>query len=72
MVVELTLQHVLVEGDVGVDDRLLAGVLLQTLQHLADLGERLVARRWQKRWPQIDFAYDRSGTKGTLIGRVIG
>ena len=35
-------------------------------------GERLVARRWQKRWPQIDFAYDRSGAKGTLIGRVIG
>src|SRR3546814_8137898 len=39
------------------------------LDDAARPGERLVARRWQKRWPQIDFAFDRSGTKGTLIGR---
>ena len=42
------------------------------LDDAARPGERLVARRWQKRWPQIDFAFDRSGTKGTLIGRVPG
>ena len=40
------------------------------LDDAARPGERLVARRWQKRWPQIDFAFDRSGTKGTLIGRM--
>ncbi|HKX88387.1 MAG TPA: class I SAM-dependent methyltransferase [Sphingopyxis sp.] len=42
------------------------------LDDAARPGERLVARRWQKRWPQIDFAFDRSGTKGTLIGHVPG
>lgn len=42
------------------------------LDDAARPGERLVARRWQKRWPQIAFTYDRSGAKGTLIGRVAG
>lgn len=38
------------------------------LDDAARPGERLVARRWKQRWPGIDFVYDRSGTKGTLIG----
>ncbi|HEY0445637.1 MAG TPA: class I SAM-dependent methyltransferase [Allosphingosinicella sp.] len=32
-------------------------------------GERVVARRWRKRWPQFDFELVKSGTKGTLVGR---
>ncbi|CAN5373654.1 hypothetical protein BH10PSE12_BH10PSE12_30430 [soil metagenome] len=42
------------------------GVVL--LDDAARPGERLVARRWRKRWPQIDFALATDGTKGTLIG----
>jgi hypothetical protein len=32
-------------------------------------GERIVARRWKKLWPEFDFALVKSGTKGTLLGR---
>ena len=32
-------------------------------------GERIVARRWRKQWPQFDFELVKSGTKGTLVGR---
>ena len=32
-------------------------------------GERLVARRWRRMHPDFSFALDKSGTKGTLIGR---
>lgn len=32
-------------------------------------GERLVARRWRRDWPDFDFRLAKSGTKGTLIGR---
>lgn len=32
-------------------------------------GERVVARRWRKLWPQFDFELVKSGTKGTLVGR---
>lgn len=31
-------------------------------------GERLVARRWQRRWPGFRFVLERSGSKGTLVG----
>ena len=31
-------------------------------------GERVVAERWRKRWPDLEFRLDRRGTKGTLIG----
>jgi len=31
-------------------------------------GERIVARRWRRRWPDFDFRLERSGAKGTLIG----
>ncbi|MGF1550436.1 MAG: class I SAM-dependent methyltransferase [Sphingomonadaceae bacterium] len=31
-------------------------------------GERFVARRWKKLWPDFDFRLRRDGTKGTLVG----
>ncbi|OAH46125.1 hypothetical protein AX777_10160 [Sphingobium yanoikuyae] len=43
------------------------GVVL--LDDAARPGERLVARRWRKRWPHIDFRLMHDGTKGTLVGR---
>ncbi len=39
------------------------------LDDAARPGERLVARRWRKRWPHIDFRLKHDGTKGTLVGR---
>ena len=39
------------------------------LDDAARPGERLVARRWRKLHPDFDFRLDKSGTKGTLIGR---
>ncbi len=38
------------------------------LDDAARPGERVVARRWRKRWPNFTFHLDRRGTKGTLIG----
>jgi hypothetical protein len=38
------------------------------LDDAARPGERLVARRWRKRWPNFTFRLDKSGSKGTLIG----
>lgn len=38
------------------------------LDDAARPGERVVARRWRKRWPGFRFELDTSGTKGTLIG----
>lgn len=43
------------------------GVVL--LDDAARPGERLVAKRWRKRWPHIDFRLMHDGTKGTLVGR---
>ncbi|MBA17808.1 MAG: hypothetical protein CMN73_15890 [Sphingomonas sp.] len=31
-------------------------------------GERVIARRWRKRWPNFEFRLVHAGTKGTLIG----
>jgi predicted O-methyltransferase YrrM len=31
-------------------------------------GERIVARRWRREWPDFDFRLIKSGTKGTLVG----
>jgi predicted O-methyltransferase YrrM len=31
-------------------------------------GERIVAQRWQRDWPDFEFRLDVSGAKGTLIG----
>lgn len=43
------------------------GVVL--LDDAARPGERIVARRWRRRWPHIDFRLMHDGTKGTLVGR---
>lgn len=32
-------------------------------------GERVVAARWRRRWPDFDFRLVNGGVKGTLIGR---
>jgi hypothetical protein len=31
-------------------------------------GERVIARRWARKWPQFDFRLETTGAKGTLIG----
>lgn len=38
------------------------------LDDAARPGERLVARRWRRRWPEFDFRLVHAGTKGTLVG----
>jgi predicted O-methyltransferase YrrM len=38
------------------------------LDDAARPGERLVARRWRRDWPEFDFRLWKGGTKGTLIG----
>ncbi len=39
------------------------------LDDAARPGERYVARRWKKAWPDFDFSYEGAGTKGLLVGR---
>jgi predicted O-methyltransferase YrrM len=39
------------------------------LDDAARPGERVVARRWRRAWPNFHFKLDFSGSKGTLIGR---
>lgn len=48
-------------------DRISPGGVVM-LDDAARPGERVVAARWRKRWPDFDFRLDTSGTKGTLIG----
>lgn len=43
------------------------GVIL--LDDASRPGERIVASRWRRRWPDIEFMLARGGTKGTLVGR---
>ena len=43
------------------------GIIL--LDDAARPGERLVARRWRRQWPDITFQRLPGSTKGTLIGR---
>jgi predicted O-methyltransferase YrrM len=38
------------------------------LDDAARPGERLVARRWRREWPDFAFRLVKSGTKGTLVG----
>ncbi|HEY7810573.1 MAG TPA: class I SAM-dependent methyltransferase [Allosphingosinicella sp.] len=38
------------------------------LDDAARPGERIVARRWRKRWPNFEFKLVNSGSKGTLVG----
>jgi predicted O-methyltransferase YrrM len=42
---------------------------LVVLDDAARPGERIVARRWKRSWPDIHFEFDNRGNKGTLIGR---
>lgn len=39
------------------------------LDDAARPGERHVARRWRKTWPEFDFSYEGAGTKGLLVGK---
>ena len=39
------------------------------LDDAARPGERVVARRWRRNWPNFDFALERIGSKGALVGR---
>lgn len=39
------------------------------LDDAARPGERVVARRWKKAWPNFAFRLWKGGTKGTLIGK---
>lgn len=39
------------------------------LDDAARPGERIVARRWKKAWPEFSFRLWKGGTKGTLIGK---
>jgi len=38
------------------------------LDDAARPGERVVARKWKKRWPNFAFELVHAGTKGTLVG----
>lgn len=38
------------------------------LDDAARPGERIVARRWRREWPDFDFKLLKGGTKGTLVG----
>ncbi|MCM0000377.1 MAG: class I SAM-dependent methyltransferase [Erythrobacter sp.] len=38
------------------------------LDDAARPGERYVARRWRKAWPDFTFRYEGAGTKGLLVG----
>lgn len=48
-------------------DRLAPGGMI-LLDDAARPGERIIASRWKKRHPDIDFTYWSGGEKGTLIG----
>lgn len=49
-------------------NRISAGGMI-LLDDAARPGERIIASQWRKRWPEFEFWFDRSGSKGTLIGR---
>lgn len=52
-------------------DRLTIGGMV-LLDDAARPGERVVARRWRRRWKNIDFTFEGGGTKGLLVGRKRG
>lgn len=49
-------------------ERVVPGGLVM-LDDAARPGERIVARRWRRNWPQFEFTYDGRGSKGLLVGR---
>lgn len=51
-------------------DRIPVGGIVM-LDDAARPGERHVAGRWRKDWPDFAFSYERGGTKGLLVGRRI-
>jgi len=52
-------------------DRLAAGGMV-LLDDAARPGERIVARRWRRKWQDIDFTFEGDGTKGLLVGQKRG
>lgn len=48
-------------------DRIPSGGVVM-LDDAARPGERVVAARWRRRWPDFEFRLDGAGTKGTLVG----
>lgn len=48
-------------------DRVTPGGIIM-LDDAARPGERIVASRWRKKWPEFAFSYEGKGTKGLLIG----
>lgn len=48
-------------------DRIAPGGVVM-LDDAARPGERYVARRWRRRWPDFEFTFEGDGTKGLLIG----
>jgi predicted O-methyltransferase YrrM len=42
------------------------------LDDAARPGERIVARRWRREWPNFEFRLHHPGSKGTLVGRRVG
>ncbi|NML05926.1 class I SAM-dependent methyltransferase [Sphingomonas sp. G-3-2-10] len=48
-------------------DRIPVGGMIM-LDDAARPGERVVARKWKKRWSNFEFSLIHPGTKGTLIG----
>ena len=49
-------------------DRIPSGGVVM-MDDAARPGERVVAGRWKKRWPDFDFELVKAGSKGTLVGR---
>lgn len=49
-------------------DRITPGGTIM-LDDAARPGERILARRWRRNWPDFEFRLVNAGTKGTLIGR---
>lgn len=42
------------------------------LDDAARPGERIVARKWRRMWPNFEFTLHHFGSKGTLVGRRLG
>lgn len=59
--------HVRGSAETLFDRMPVGGVIL--LDDAARPGEKVVARRWRKKWPGFEFKLVHAGSKGTLIGR---